>query len=97
MRSFFENVPPQYVPELRELIESLRETQGLIQQVRGHFGTDKPEELKKLMGQAFGDITVTEQSVEELEALQELHEERRSAIRAVFNRIAGKPPAPEAD
>ena len=90
MSSFFENVPPEYVPELRTLIESLRETQAMIQQVQKRFGTDQPDALRELMGQEFDGVTVTEESVEELKILQGIHEERREAIRSVFNRIGGK-------
>ena len=93
MRSFFENVPPEYVPELKTLIEALREVQAVIQQVRERFGTDQPEALKEMIGEEFDGVIVSEASVEELRTVLAIHEERRAAIRSVFDKIAGNEPS----
>ena len=93
MRSFFDNVPEELVPELRTLIESLRETQALLLEVRERFGTDDPEALKKLTGETIDGVTVSEESINELEVLKALNEERRDAIRQAFLRISGGAPS----
>jgi len=90
MRSFFDNVPEEYIPELRDVIQSMRETQGLLQHVRERYGTDVPDELRKKIGEEFDGVEVTEETIKELETLTELHEERRTAIKEVFQRIAGE-------
>jgi len=96
MRSFFENVPAQYVPALKHLIEAMRETQDLLQQVRDRYGTDDPGKLAGMVGQEVNGVQVNGEAVEELRNLRAMHEERREAVHRFFTEI-GQEGAPNVD
>ena len=88
MSGFFDHIPEDRVPALREAIQAVTETKVLLDQVAGRFGTTEPAALRRMIGRTVDGIAVSEASVAQLEELLRLHEERRTACRLLMERIA---------
>ena len=98
MDDFLRHVPDDFQAPLTRVIEAITESKVMLDEVAQRYGTTDPEELRERVGEVCDGIEISEETVGALEALHEMHEQRRELCRRLMDDAnAGRAPsvAPE--
>lgn len=91
MDDFLKNIPEDLHAPLTQAIEAVQEARMMLDEVKERFGTTEPESLRARLGETCDGIVIGEETVEALQALHTMHEERRQACRRLMEQVGGGP------